>query len=139
MRVRPDLLTKSDAIVLKEHGVIAIELDALTFVGTALGHWATLPSFTSRVYAQGIEGDGVQVGTLSPAYRTPDTTIASKMHVKWPLGRHARIHPVLVYADAALRGAHMDGTYQPLGIGEAVCCSMMDIRKRGVSVIRAGQ
>ena len=144
VRVRPDLLTKSDAIVLKEHGVIAIELDALTFVGTALKaigrHYRP-----SRVVSmlKALKEMGFRVGiVLSPGlpHTGYDDCIEDARQVA-PLVDTARIHPVLVYADAALRDAHMDGTYQPLGIGEAVtvCCSMMDIMETsGVSVIRVG-
>jgi len=144
VRVRPDLLTRGGAKSLGAVGVVSVELDVLTMVPNALKavgrkyrSQRVLKMFTE------LRDMGFKVGAvLSPGlpHTTHQDCIDDASRVA-PLVDTVRIHPTLVYADAHLREAHMDGTYTPLSIGQAVtaCSSMMDIfDAEGVAIIRVG-
>lgn len=144
VRVRPDLLDKSTAETLLDLGVAALELDALSLKPAALKSVGRLyrPERVLKMLKE-LRAMGFRVGAvLSPGlpYTRFQDCIddASRMA---ELVDTIRIHPALVYADAAIREAHMDGTYVPLTLGEAVtvCAAMMDIfEENNVSVIRVG-
>lgn len=144
VRVRPDLLTRVAADRLVEAGAIAIELDALSFRDEALKE-------ARRKYRRGLLLDmakglrklGIKTGVvLAPGL--PNSSFDSCLEdaaIASELFDTVRLHPVLVYAEAGLRDMHMDGSYTPLEISEAVtvCAAMMDIIElKGVKVIRVG-
>ena len=144
VRVRPDLLTRADATTLRSHGVVSVELDALTLDGVALREagrrygpklvleqLAALPSFG---FARGV--------VLAPGL--PRTTHEDALADAERLASHVdfvRIHPVLVLAESKLREAQMDDLYRPLTIAEAVttCLAMVEVfEAAGVAVTRVG-
>lgn len=144
-RVRPDLLTRDAARRLVDRGAIGIELDALTF------HDAALKAIGRRYRAHlvleqldGLLALGVEPGiVLAPGL--PGTCHADAMEdarIASTRVRFVRIHPVLVLHGSGLREAHLEGTFEPLGLGEAVttCRGMLDLlTDAGVEVIRVGQ
>jgi hypothetical protein len=143
-RVRPDLLTRAEARRLADRGAVAIELDALTFDDAALR--AVGRRYGRRMLIEQLEGIralGLSAGiVLAPGlpHTSFDTALADARTAA-PLVSTARLHPVLVLEGSRLREAHMDGTYVPLTLGEAVtiCRGMMDLLEdAGVAVIRVG-
>jgi len=144
VRVRPDLLTRGDAEVLIAAGATGIELDMLTLHEPSL---RAVRRVHRRAYVlkmlEGLSRMPVQLGVvLAPGL--PDSsyeTCIEDARVVAQFADTVRIHPVLVYADAGLRERHMNGTYLPLEIGEAVtvCDGIMELMEDvGISVIRVG-
>jgi hypothetical protein len=144
-RVRPDLLSRADAVRLARRGAIGIELDALTFVDAALkGVGRRYRAARVEEQLEGIASLGIEPGiVLAPGL--PGTTHADAVadaRKAAPMVRFARIHPVLVLDRCGLREAHQGGTYVPLELGEAVttCRAMLEVfRDAGVDVVRVGQ
>lgn len=143
-RVRPDLLTKSEAVRLKNAGCVAIELDALSFGREALKLSGRTygPSYLESM-SKGLSALGLRVGgVLSPGL--PGTThedAIADAKIAAGLWSFVRIHPVLVLAGSELRHYLETHRYTPLTKGEAVttCLEMMEIfEASGVDVIRVG-
>ncbi|MEQ1571217.1 MAG: hypothetical protein ABMA64_36650 [Myxococcota bacterium] len=143
-RVRPDLLTRSEAARLVDRGAVGIELDALTFDDVALR--AAGRKYSGRQLDEqlaGIAALGAQPGiVLAPGLPHTDHPAAVRDAERAaPAVRFARIHPVLVLARSGLHDAHMEGRYVALELGEAVttCRVMLDVfDAAGVEVIRIG-
>ena len=144
VRVRPDLLSRKRAQELVALGAVGFELDALTFNDRILKEMGRRYS-SGRVLemAKGLRQLGVPVGVvLAPGL--PASDFAACVRDARTASTHfdtARIHPVLVYANARLREMHMDGTYTPLTMGETitVTLAMMEaLESQGVEVIRVG-
>lgn len=144
-RVRPDLLTRAEAARLHQAGAVGIELDALTLQGAALKACGRrYRASMVREQLQGLRALGLRVGfVLAPGL--PGTDHHDALADAEAIAEHVdfvRIHPVLVLRGARLREAHMDGTYRPLTLGEAIttCRALLDVLEdRGVDVIRVGQ
>lgn len=144
-RVRPDLLSRSELARLADRGATGIELDALTFHDPALASIGRRYR-AARVCEQlaGIACAGLAPGlVLAPGLPSTSHAVAVEdARIAAGLARFARIHPVLVLDGSGLHRAHLDGTYTPLGLGEAVttCRAMLDVlHEAGVEVIRVGQ
>jgi histone acetyltransferase (RNA polymerase elongator complex component) len=143
-RVRPDLLTRSVLEWLADGGATGIELDALTFVDTALR--ACGRHYSRRMLEQqmdGIRAAGLRVGiVLAPGL--PGTTHDDAIEDARRLVGHAdvaRIHPVLVIRGSRLARAHLEGRYRPLELHQAIttCRAMLDVLEDGrVEVARVG-
>lgn len=143
-RVRPDLLTRAALDRLIAAGAVAVELDALTFSDPALK--AAGRRYGARLIEQQLQGlrdRGLRAGlVLTPGL--PGTDHAQAVEDARRAADRAdfvRIHPVLVLDGSALRLAHLDGRYVPLGLGEAIttCRAMLDLLEpAGVEVIRIG-
>ena len=144
-RVRPDLLSRDDAARLQRAGALGIELDALTLHDSALKSAAR--RYRGRLVSEQLDGIpqmGMRVGiVLAPGL--PGTRHEDSMedaHVVAPRVHFSRIHPVLVLRDSRLHEAHMDGTYVPMTLGQAIttCRAMLDVfEQHDVDVIRVGQ
>lgn len=144
VRVRPDLLRRADARRLADRGCIRVELDALSFHDRAVRavgrrHRASLVH-EIRV---GVQSMGMAAGVVL-AVGLPGTTHRDAVDdaVAATSFDTARLHPVLVFRGAHLQQAHMDGTYEPLTLGQAVttCRAMLDVLETaGVEVLRIGQ
>lgn len=144
-RVRPDLLSRATAQRLSARGCVGLELDALTFHEPALRAVGRTYG-ARRVLEQlaGIRALGPSPGiVLAPGLPHTDHDVAVEdARIAAPLVGFARIHPVLVLAGSRLRDAHMDGTYRPLTLAEAIttCRAVLDVLEpAGVRVIRVGQ
>lgn len=143
-RIRPDLLTRDGARRLKDAGAVGIELDALTFDDDAVRQVGR--HHRARVVHQQIEGIvalGMMPGiVLAPGLPGTSHHLAVKdAEIAAASVRFARIHPVLVLAGSGLQEAHLDGSYVPLELGQAVttCRAMVDVLEpAGVEVIRVG-
>ena len=144
-RVRPDLLTRAGAADLVARGAVGVELDALTFQDAALRTAGR--RYRGRVVAEQLEGLrqlGLRAGiVLAPGLPGTDHHQSVQDALRTAdMADFARIHPVLVLRGAHLRQAHMDGTYRPLTLGQAItaCRAMLDVLEpAGVDVIRVGQ
>lgn len=144
VRVRPDLLTRAEARRLAARGVTEVELDALSFHRPALREAGRRygPGWL-REQAEGLTALGMRVGgVLAPGLPSSshETSLAdaATAATQWSF---ARLHPVLVLADSALRARHARGAYTPLTLGEAVttCRSTADrLEAEGVEVRRIG-
>lgn len=144
-RVRPDLLSRSDAARLADAGATGIELDALSFDDGAIKSGGR--RYRGRLVREQLEGIralGLQAGTvLAPGL--PGTTHHDAVRDAEEAASRAdfvRIHPVLVLRDSRLREAHMNGTYTALTLGQAITTvrAMLDVFEvAGVDVIRIGQ
>ena len=144
VRVRPDLLAKKDAQRLISDGATSIELDMLTLHDPSLK--AIRRKYRRKYLLKLLEGlhqMNVKLGVvLSPGL--PDSsydTCLDDARVVAGFADTVRIHPVLVYAEAGLRERHMNGSYVPLEIGEAVtvCAGIMDLMEdAAIPVIRVG-
>jgi len=143
-RVRPELLTRGVLERLAESGATGIELDALTFVDTALR--ACGRHYRRRLLEQQIDGiraAGMRAGVvLAPGLpgTTHDDAIDDARRL---VGRAdvARIHPVLVIRGSRLARAHLEGRYRPLELQQAIttCRAMLDVLEvGGVEVARVG-
>lgn len=144
IRVRPDLLSRERARQLRDRGVRAVELDALSFDDATLRE-------SGRRYrgallhemAKGLDALGFEVGgVLAPGLpRSSHHTAIADAHAASLRWRFARIHPVLVLHRSALRDLHDHKQYVPLTLGEAIttCRAMMDVLEAaGVTVTRVG-
>jgi hypothetical protein len=145
VRVRPDLLTRAEARRLAEAGVGAVELDLLTLHTRPLREVGrTHRRALVLEQLEGLRAMGLRVGAvLAPGL--PGATFEQSLddaRTLAPLLDTVRIHPVLVLHGARLKRAHMDGTYTPLTLGEAVtvCRALLDVfEPAGVRVLRVGQ
>ncbi|MFT4628556.1 MAG: hypothetical protein ACI8PZ_007252 [Myxococcota bacterium] len=144
VRVRPDLLSRADARRLTAAGVTRIELDALSLDRGALREAGrAYPGALVLEQAAGIRALGLEAGVvLAPGLPATDHAIAVNDAAR-SAGAFdtARLHPVVVLDQALLREAHMDGTYAPLTLAEAVttCRAMLDVLEAGgTEVIRIG-
>ncbi|MEQ1507528.1 MAG: hypothetical protein ABMB14_35185 [Myxococcota bacterium] len=144
-RVRPDLLGRADLARLVAAGAVGIELDAATFHDPALKAIGRRYR-AARVLEQldGIAAAGIAPGiVLAPGLPgTSHLDAVEDARIAAARVRFVRIHPVLVLDGSGLQRAHLDGTYVPLGLGEAVstCRAMLDLlHEAGVDVIRVGQ
>lgn len=143
-RVRPDLLSRAEARRLAERGAVGIELDALTFDDAALkGIGRRYRGALVDEQLAGIRELGVAPGiVLAPGL--PGTTHAHAVRdAERAAGRvsFARLHPVLVLDRSGLREAHLDGSFAPLELGQAVttCRAMLEVLvAAGVEVVRVG-
>lgn len=144
VRVRPDLLSRAEAVRLRDAGVRHIELDALSFDDGVLKEAgrryrrSVLVEMLAGLPALGFElGVVLAPGLPRSAFDTClDDARAVAGHV-----RTARLHPVLVLNGSRLRELHSRQRYTPLELGEAVtvCRAMMDILEAAdVEVIRVG-
>jgi histone acetyltransferase (RNA polymerase elongator complex component) len=130
---------------LIDAGVVAVELDALTFDDRCLIEVGRLyrGAMVEQI-ATGLAAEGVTVGiVLAPGLpgSTHDLGVADAVRAA-PLVTTARIHPVLVLHDSGLREHHLDGRYEALTLGQALttCREMMDVLEAAdVAVIRVGQ
>src|SRR5690606_25851906 len=144
VRVRPDLFARADAARLATAGVTEVELDALTFDDRLL-HAAGRRYRGALVeeILRGLPSFGLAPGVvLWPGLpgSSHDDAVADARRAA-PLVRTARLHPVQVIEGAALQRHHLDGSYRPLELGEAVtvCRAMMDVLEAaGAQVIRVG-
>lgn len=144
VRVRPDLLSRADARRLVDAGCTRVELDALSFDDLAVRsvgrtHRAALV----HEIRSGVQALGMQAGVVL-AVGLPGSDHHRAVEDAREAGDFdtARLHPVLVLKGSALQEAHMDGTYEPLTVGQAVttCRAMLDeLELRGVRVLRIGQ
>ncbi len=145
VRVRPDLLTKSQARRLCDAGVVSIELDALSFHDDVLRECGRrYRGALVQEMAQGLKAMGMRVGiVLAPGLpRSSHERCLQDAQRASECFDVARIHPVLVFADSHLRELHMSGRYRALELGEGITTSlaMLEIfEEAGVEVIRIGQ
>ena len=143
-RVRPDRLTRAVLERLADSGATGIEIDALTFVDTALR--ACGRHYRRRLLEQqmdGIRAAGLRVGVvLAPGL--PGTTHDDAIEDARRLvgcADVARIHPVLVIRGSRLARAHLEGRYRPLELHQAIttCRAMLEVLEDGgVEVARIG-
>lgn len=144
-RVRPDLLSRAGAAELADAGAVGIEVDALSLHDDALR--ASGRRYGARLVREQLEGIralGLQTGVvLAPGL--PGTSHEHAVDDARAVAEtvdFARIHPVLVLRDSRLREAHMNGTYHPLTLGQAITTgrAMLEVLEQaGVDVIRIGQ
>lgn len=144
VRVRPDLLTRQRAQELVAAGVVAVELDALTFDDRALSRSGrTYRGSLVKEMALGLRSHGLEVGVVL-AIGLPSTshdTCMRDVAMARSLFDTARLHPVLVVDGSRLRQLHLDALYRPLELAEAVtaCDHMVEgLEAGGVQVIRIG-
>jgi hypothetical protein len=144
VRVRPDALTRAEAQRLRQAGVGAIELDALSLDPAAL-RGARRAYRAARVLAMGeaLTELGFDVGgVLAPGL--PGSSFAGCVaDARAVVGRwrFVRLHPVLVLAGSGLRERHERGLYGALDLHDAVgiAAAMLDVLDEGgVPVIRVG-
>ncbi|MEO0605962.1 MAG: hypothetical protein AAF211_31325, partial [Myxococcota bacterium] len=144
VRVRPDLLTRADVTRLADHGVISVELDALTLHAGALRELGR--RHRAKLILEQLEGlpaYGLRRGVvLAPGLPgTSHDDALRDAEALAPLVDFVRLHPVLVLAESGLRDAQMRGRYRPLALGEAVttCLAMVErFEAAGVVVTRVG-
>lgn len=144
VRVRPDLLSRSEAERLVAAGVTEVELDALSFHAPSLraaGRTyspAWLEQQTAGLLELGLTVGGVLTPGLpgqAHAHAVQDAVRAARC---WSF---VRIHPVLVLDGSGLHALHAQRRYTPLRLGEAVTVArdMADVLDAaGVAVRRIG-
>lgn len=145
-RVRPDLLSRRAAAILVERGAVGIELDVWTLRDSALKGAGR--RYRRRLVLEQLDGlrstTALQLGAVL-AIGLPQTSHHTSLQDATELLERidfARLHPVLVLAGARLRQAHMDGRYEPLGLGPTIttCRAMLELLEgAGIRVVRVGQ
>lgn len=143
VRVRPDLLTRAEAARLVGRGVVAVELDLLSFDDRVLREVRRRHRTAAVLEMARWLRSRVELGVVL-AQGLPASTHASCVadaRVARDLAHTARLHPALVLHRSGLKRAHMDGLYTPLTLGEAIttCRAVMDVLEPDVRVIRVGQ
>jgi histone acetyltransferase (RNA polymerase elongator complex component) len=142
---RPDYIHERALKILREHGVVTVEVGAQSMDDRVLE--MTLRGHTAQDVARAVsmlKSDGFETGIHLMAGLPGDSRAGFRRSVEEVIGLRpdtVRIHPTLVFEDTGLAALYRSGRYTPLSLEESLdLCKHALIRftKAGIPVIRLG-
>lgn len=145
LSTRPDCISEEILGVLSRMGVSIVELGVQSLSDDVLtlaerGHTAGDAARAVRLLREG----GFQVGLQFMTGLPGETMAILRESARKGAALHPdfiRLYPVLVLKDTKLAAMHLEGSYQPLTLGEAVFrCAFLKrwYQRHGIPVIRTG-